>query len=482
MDIPDNNEIQKNLQLMRFEDYIAILKRRKMALIFPFVLVLTVAISLAYLLPSIYRSEATILIEAQEIPQDLVETTVTGFVQERIQGISKKLLTRENLWHIVEKLDLYSDYRSPENRSEIVSEMSKSTEIEMVETRTNERGKQGNATIAFKVAFEAKDPDVAQLVTNELASLYTEENKRLRSKHANEVSEFLNAEGDRLSKQITELESQLAEFKQNQQSQLPELMNLNLQLYEKTDSEIERTKEKIRTLEDRVNALQAELTITKPYQDISINADQKVLTESERRRLLIAEYKQLSTKYSAEHPDIIKLRRQIDALGGESSDSGAPVNPVYVSLRTQLNAASENLKSERAKLLQLNEKLSEFETRLFHTPVVERDYRLLSRDYENAKKKYDEIKDKQLEARLAIDLETSSKGQRFTIVQPANTPDTPVRPNRLGIAFLGFLLACAGGIGAVTIREYMDNTIYNARDLYSVFRAPPLVAIPNIPD
>ncbi len=482
MNAPAVNEIQHNFQLMRIEDYFAILKRRKIALILPFVLILTAAISLAYLLPSIYRSEATILIEAQEIPQDLVETTVTGFVQERIQGISNKLLTRENLWHIVEKLDLYSDYRSPDNRREIVSEMSKSIEVEMVDVRTNESGKQGNATIAFKVAFEAKDPDVAQLVTNELASLYPKENKRLRSKHANEVSEFLKAEGDRLSKQITELEGQLAEFKQKQQSQLPELMNLNLQLYEKTDSEIERTKEQIRTLEDRITALQAELAITKPYQGISTDTGQRVLTKSERRRLLIAEYQQLSTKYSAQHPDIIKLRRQIDALGGESSDAGAPANPVYVSLRTQLSAASGNLKSERAKLLQLNKKLSEFEVRLFQTPAVERDYRLLSRDYENAKKKYDEIKDKQLEARLAIDLESSSKGQRFTIAQPANTPDSPVRPNRLGIALLGFLLACAGGIGTVTIREYMDNTIYNARDLFSVFRAPPLVAIPNIPD
>ena len=45
---------------------------------------------------------------------------------------------------------------------------------------------------------------------------------------------------------------------------------------------------------------------------------------------------------------------------------------------------------------------------------------------------------------------------------------------------LGLLLACAVAVGMAIIREYMDRTIYNARDLISVFRAPPLATIPYI--
>jgi len=535
------SEIQQNLQLVRIEDYYAILRRRKIALIIPFALILAAGISLAYFLPSVYRSEAIILIERQEIPADLVETTVTGYVQERIQGISQRLLTRKNLWDIAEKLDLYSDYRSPESRFDIVTKMHESIQVKMVDVKTSEPGqiRQGLATIAFTVAFESQDPNEAQTVSNELASLFIEENKRLRSQHTEEVSKFLVAEGERLSKQITELENQLAIFKQNQQSKLPELMNLNLQLYEKTDNEIERTKEQIRTLDDRITALQAELAITKPNQDIFTDTGQKVLTGNERLSLLTAEYLRLSAKYSAQHPDLIKLRREIEALGGESNVggvnalivkltvlkdklsearqkysnnhpdvislqksvaavergmqtasvlssrttiiTGAPDNPRYVSLITQLDAAVGNLKSERAKLAQLNEKLNEYETRLFQTPAVERDYKFLTRDYDNAKKKYNEIKNKQSEARLAMDLESSSKGQRFNIIQPAYLPKHPERPNRLGIILLGFLLACGGGIGAATIREYSDDTIYNSRDLMSALRAPPIATIPYIP-
>ena len=534
-----NSDIQQNFQLINIEDYFAILKRRKFYFLIPFVLVMAAGILIAYILPPVYRSEATILIERQEIPADLVETTVTGFVQERIQGISKRLLTRENLWSIAEKLDLYPGYRSEENRFEIVTNMKESIVVDMVDVKASEPGqvRQGLATIAFTVAFESDDPEQARVVANELAALFIEENKRLRSQHTEEVSDFLVAEGERLYKQITDLEAKLADFKQAQQSNLPELMKLNLQLYEKTDNEIERTKEEIRALDDRIIALRAELAITKPNQAIFNDSGQKVLTGNERLSLLTAEYLRLSARYSAQHPDLIKIRREIEALGGESNVSGvtalinkltvlkdklsearrkysndhpdvislqksvaaverglqaasvssgqsitssAPDNPRYVSLKTQLDAAVGNLKSEKAILVQLNEKLKEYETRLFQTPVVERDYKLLTRDYEIATKKYNEIKNKQAEARLAMDLESSSKGQRFTIVQPAYLPNNPEKPNRLGIALLGFLLASASGVLLVTLKEHMDHTIYNSRDLIKVFRAPPLVTVPYI--
>jgi len=532
----------KQIQSVSIEDYASIFKRRKLAFIIPFSLILVAGILLAYLLPSVYRSEATVLIERQEIPRELVETTVTGFVQERIEGLNKRLLTRETLWEIAEKFGLYPDKLSDENRSEIILQMKEAIAVNMVDVKTSDPGetKQGLATVAFTVAFENESPEAARDVSNELAALYIAENEQQRSRHAEEVSQFLLAEGDRLNKEITEKEAELAKFKQEQQSQLPELMDLNLKLYESTDNDIERTNELIRRYEDQIIALQAELAITKTHQDIIDDSGNRVASGDERLSLLTAEYLRLSSRYSPQHPDVINLRRQIEALGGERDVSGvtalinkltalkdslstarrsysedhpdvvnlrqsiraverglqtssvssvrsnspvsSPDNPRYVSLKTQLDAAQGNLKSERAKLTQLSGKLIEYESRLFKTPAVERDYKLLARDYDNARKKYNEIKDKQAEARLAIDLEVSSKSERFTVVQPAYLSSMPERPNRLGIALLSFLLASAAGVGMAAFKEYIDRKIYNVRDLRTVFPAPPLVTIPYIPE
>ncbi len=529
--------------VLEIGDYIEILRRRKMHFVVPFLLVLLVSLILAFTLPPVYRSEATILIERQEIPSDLVESTVTGFVQERIEGLSKRLLGHDNLWRIAEKYDLYPEDRTRENRQDIVQRMRESTLVEMVDVKTSEPGtrSQGVATIAFTVAFEYKDPAIAQAVTSDLANLYLEENRRMRSQKAADVTKFLEKETERLSQEISDLEAKLATFKQEQREQLPELMDLNLRLHEKTQNEIESTKERIRSIQDNIVALQAELSLTKPYQDIFDEKGQRIQTAKERLSALAAEYLQLSSKYSQNHPDVMKVRREIEALGGQTADAAgvkqlvdrltilrtklseakqryaenhpdirklqasisavekglrsaavtsaagsseyatAPDNPRYVTLKTQLDAANGSLKAETAKLSQLESKLSEYETRLYRTPAVERDYKSLARDYENAKAKYREVKGKLLEARLAEQLEAGSKGERFTLVQPAFLPSLPERPNRIGIALLGTLLAFACGLGAVATAEYLDHTIRGQKGVAQVFGAPPLATIPYIP-
>lgn len=527
-------------QALEVSDYLHILRRRKLQFFLPFILILLGGIGLAFGLPPVYRSDATILIERQEIPVDLVQTTVTGFVEERIKGITERLLTRDNLWKIVEKQNLYPGERTKENQSDIVRQMRESVFVEMVDVKTNDpgTGKQSTATIAFTVGFEANDPTVAKTVANELTTLFLEANRKSRSEQAAQVESFFEVESQRLSKEISALEAKLAEFKQREGNRLPELRDMNTRLYEKTEGEIDQSQTRMRSLEDTINSVRAELAITKPNLE-PIGADGKaILSPIAQLRFLMGEYLRLSSIYSPDHPDLVKMRREIGSLeqqtGGNRGisilfaqvatlrsqlsqarqkyteehpdvkklrqaiasaeakirvasasispqETGvAPDNPQYVALKTQLDAAEGNLKAEKSKLTQLQAKLEEYEKRIYQTPAVERDYNVLSRDYENARKKYNELKDKQIHARLAEQLETGSQAERFTIIQPAALPQLPERPNRLGIALLSGFLAFTGGIGSVSVAEYLDQTIRGARGVIAVFQAPPLAVIPLI--
>jgi len=529
-------------QPMELREYIVILRRRKVHFVIPFILILLVGLALAFGLPPVYRSEATILIEKQEIPVDLIQTTVTGYVEERIKSLTERLMTVDNLWKIANAQDLYPGERSRENRGEIVTRMRESIFVEMVDVKTNDpgSGKQSSATIAFTIAFEANTPEHAKSVAQELTSLFLEENRKSRSEQATQVSGFLEAEASRLNTEISELEAKLAIFKQEQKDQLPELWDVNMRLFESTEGDINNTDGQIRTIQDTINALQAELAITSPYQDIETGTGQKIQAPAERLKGLMAEYLRLSSVYSSDHPDLRKMRNEIAALESQTGGGGSisklfaelsrqralllnarqkysaehpdvkklsqsvavleaklstmqvsgsssstklivdPTNPRYVSLKTQLDAALGNLKVERAKLLQLKEKLSEYERRLFQTPTVERDYKTLSRDYENAREKYQELKEKQLQARLAVQLEAGSQAEQLIVIQPAFLPGLPERPNRLGIALLAGFFAFAGGVGSVSVAEYMDRTIRGSRGIFAIFEAPPLAVIPLI--
>jgi polysaccharide biosynthesis transport protein len=155
-------------------------------------------------------------------------------------------------------------------------------------------------------------------------------------------------------------------------------------------------------------------------------------------------------------------------------------NPTYVFLKIQWDTVQAELNAARAEQAQLTEKLSEYEYRLARTPIIESEYQALARGYDSARQKYAEVKQKQLQAKLAEHLEMGSKGHQFKLVQPAYLPSSPESPNRLGLALLGVLFALSGGIGSVSLAEYMDHTIHGSKALITVFHAPPLAVIPLI--
>lgn len=150
------------------------------------------SIGLAFGLPSIYRSEATILIEQQEIPDDLVRSTVTSFAGERIQIISQRVMTTQNLSRIIEEYGLYKDDRKSKSMSILVEEMRERIDLEMISADVVDprSGRPTTATIAFKIAFSGEEPRLTQKVTNDLVSLYLDENLKQRTAHAVETSSF----------------------------------------------------------------------------------------------------------------------------------------------------------------------------------------------------------------------------------------------------------------------------------------------------
>ncbi|MGD8910577.1 MAG: lipopolysaccharide biosynthesis protein, partial [Chromatiales bacterium] len=207
-----------------------------------------------------------------------------------------------------------------------------------------------------------------------------------------------------------------------------------------------------------------------------------------------SELASLTDRYSDKHPEVEKLQRAISDTEtaikqarrqGKSSlrkeiSLSEPDNPNYIQLRIQLDAAEAEARSLRQTRKDLQDKLSGYEQRLMSAPEVERKYKILIRDYENAMAMYKEITDKQMEAELAEALETERKGERFSLIEPPQLPEKPIKPNRFAMLLLSFVLSFAGGIGNIAIRESMDQTVHGAKGVFSITQAPPLAVIPYI--
>jgi len=519
-------EQEKNIQ-----DYVITVRKRKTAILSIFSVIVFITVSVAFLLPAVYKSSSTILIEQQEIPPELVMSTVTSYAAERIQTIQARVMSRTNLLKIIDKFKLYEDERRFKTTEEIVGRMQDDVSLdiisaEVVDPRT---GRPSSATIAFTLAYKGESPAVVQRVANELTSLYLNENLTSRAEKASETSIFFKEEAERLGKQIDELESKLAIFKQEHADALPELQQLNLTVLQRKETELTTIDATLRTLDeksfylngqlaqidpgnpaipgsaDRLKILQAEYTsVRSKYSEehpdiIRLKSEIASLEEetgqsndvdaiTDELKLLNGELAQKRQKYTSDHPDVVSLQENISALNNElAAIKNRPVdehyreqpdNPLYITIESQIAGVNSEIKSIRKQREDVRKKIIELEQSLYSAPQVEREYLVLKRDYENAIVRYQQTKAKQMQADVAKQLESESKGEKFTLIDPAALPEKPVSPNRPAIIFLGFILALGSGLGFAIIADAIGGTVRGARSIQRSLGALPLSVIP----
>src|SRR5271168_1044770 len=117
---------------------------------------------LAVLLPPTYRAGATILIEQQEIPQDMVRSAISSFADQRIQVISQRVMTTLNLMSLIERYNLYPDIRESKPREVLLQKMRSDIALKMISADVIDprSGRPTQATIAFTVSYQNQSPDL----------------------------------------------------------------------------------------------------------------------------------------------------------------------------------------------------------------------------------------------------------------------------------------------------------------------------------
>jgi uncharacterized protein involved in exopolysaccharide biosynthesis len=508
-----------------------------------------IVFAIAILLPSVYESTSTILIEEQQIPEDFVRSTVTGFADERIQSLTQQILSRSKLWEIIQQFHLYQELQEKYTREEILENMRGDIKLDTISAEIAGQGKGGGKkrgatrqsgpgqgiTIAFSVAYRGKEPDTVQKVAGTLASSYLEQNLKIREAQARTTTQFLEAESKELQERIRALGEKIATFKNEHEGIQPELQQFNLSQADRLDQEIKQIDNQIRTAEDRRIYLEGQLATVKPDSPIIGSSGERVMDPQTRLRALQVSLADLQSKFSDDHPDIRKIKREMAELeklagqqGGGASlkrqklaqlkaelaqkqgkysdehpdvrklkneiarleqqpEKAEPVkpvtdaeNPAYVTLTTQIESAKNEMASMQRQREALKAKLQMFNQRLEQTPKLEQEYFALQRDYTNSAAKYQEVMNKIMEARISEGMEEHQKGEKFTLIDPASYPEKPVKPKRLLIILAGFILSMGCGLGAVALAEQMDHSLHSADELSALTGLPVLGSITRI--
>ncbi|NNG03247.1 MAG: hypothetical protein HKM95_04000 [Inquilinus sp.] len=243
---------------------------------------------------------------------------------------------------------------------------------------------------------------------------------------------------------------------------------MNLRLLDNTERHLVNIDSQIRALEERRHILEGDLAQVTPWRPMVSSSGETVLDPVALLRSKRSEFIAMSARYTAVHPDVVRLRREIAALEAaaasaetESGLGGVGLgldadNPAYVTLRARLAAVDGELSSLDEYREHLVARLADYERRIIEGPSVERDYLALTREYEAATRRYREISDTRSDARVRLNLE-AGHAEHFSMIDPPLVPEEPIRPNRSLIAMLGLMFSLAGGLGAAVTVEALSK-------------------------
>src|SRR3972149_8562398 len=210
--------------------------------------------------------------------------------------------------------------------------------------------------------------------------------------------------------------------------------------------------------------------------------------------VLQGELTQLSSVYTDKYPDIIRLKNEISELESqikagkgresENTNSGrvqfSTDNPLYATLSMQLIEVSAEVKNLREKQKEIAKNISGLQGRVERIPEREQQMAALMRDYENTRENYQTLLNKKLDAQLAESLEKRQKGEQFRILDPANLPMKPFKPDPNRIILIGILIGLGTGGGLAYLIEYIDGSFRKPEDIYATTGLPGLATVPRI--
>jgi polysaccharide chain length determinant protein (PEP-CTERM system associated) len=351
-------------------------------------------------------------------------------------------------------------------------------------------------TIAFTVSFEYGDPDVAHKVTNELVTLFLEENVKSRTENATETTEFLSQEADALRKELEASEAKVASFKEKYSGALPEQVDMHMTMLQRTESDIKEVDRDYKNTQEELRYLDVELASAKSGigRTTPIGNGTVVLSSAAELDKVKLELERAQALYSDSHPTIKSLKRRVEGLEKQvQEDKGKAGGPdqkgttgnietdlMVAKVQAKIDAAKARLESLSEQKNALRGRMDNLAARISKSPEVEKGLFSLMRDYENAKSKYEEVKSKQINAKIAENMEKENKAERFVLAEPPIYPDKPIKPNRIKIIALGVVGGLGAAFGLVFLLESINTRVRGVEALESITKVRTLVSLPYI--
>ena len=448
-----------------------------------------IGLSAAMVLPKKYTSQTMVLVEQPTVGSDYVKPVVTEDLNHRLASMQEQILSRTRLQPIIEKFNLYPNDRDRVHIDDLVERLRGAVTIKPMESTP---GTQSQRLPGFYVNVTFGNPRTAQQICTEITSMFLAQNAQDRQKQVKVTTDFLSQQLEEAKKSLDEQDAKLAQFKRQYLGELPEEEQTNLSILMGMNAQLEANTQALSRAQQDKAFTESVLS----QQEVNWKASQTGQSPETAEQQLGALQDQLTSlqaRYTPEHPDVMKLKNQIAELKKQlaaAPKSNAPANgtpPATVSEPPQIQQLRAKLRQDEISITdltrrqsQIQEQIRQLQGRVQASPMVEQQFKELTRNYQTALDFYNDLLKKRQSAGVAGDLENQQQSEQFRVYDPPSLPDQPSFPKKIIFVGGGLGGGLALGLGILFLIAVSDKSLYNERDVELALKLPVLVSVPKL--
>lgn len=475
---------------LTMRDYAGILNRRFWLISISTLLFLGIGLGISYMLPPRYVSRTLVLVEQQKVPEDYVKPVVDEDLGARLASMREQILSRSRIEPIIERFNLYPEKKY--TMDDRVDRTRKAIEIDPIPSGQTSRGMPG-----FYITFRAQDARTAQQVCGEITSLFISENLSAREESAEGTTDFLRQQLADSKRSLDEQDAKLAAFQSKYFGKLPDQEPSNLSALQALTTQLDAATQSLSRMQQNETFLESMIAQQLSESPSVADAASGTTPDSLNSQLkdAITQEKELEALYTPDYPDVVANKRKIANLQAAIAQNSAkppapkgktaPVraeSPQLQQLKAQLRAEKQSIASTKLEQARIQKQVGAYESRIESSPMVEEEYKRITRDHETALQFYNTLLTKMNESSMATALEHRQQGEQFRVMDAPNLPDAPTFPNHSLFAGGGLAFGLTLGLLLSALLEYRNTSLRSESDIWAFTKLPTLAVVSYIND
>jgi len=440
--------------------------------------------SWVYQMPQQYEATARLHVDTNSILRPLMRgLAVQPDINQRVQLMSRTLLSRPNLEKLTRMTDLDLQVQTEKQKEQLFSELKEGVSLS---------GDRRNFSL-YSLSYYHADREIAKKIVQALITVFIESAMGGKRGDSSDAQSFLDQQITGYEDRLVEAEKKLANFKQKHAGVLPGESGGYYQRLISAKEEHSQARLRLSEMTNRRNELKRQLSGEQPV-FLSSGSDAPSSSLDGRIHTLKAKLDELLSRYTERHPEVVQIRALIETLeeerstelekviAGESSDlSGLNQSPVYQQMRGMLAEAEANVAELSVRVNEYSRREKELNDMVDSIPAIEAELTQLNRDYEVVSQQHTELLERRESARISEDVEEQAGDVVFKVIDPPFVPLRPNKPNKLLLNSGVLVVALGVGVGLALLLSILKPVISDRRTLTKITGLPVLGCVTYIP-